>query len=124
MTVSVRFAPSPTGLMHVGNARVALINWLFARKSGGTFLLRLDDTDVERSRAEFAAAIEDDLAWLGLGHDAKVRQSDRLELYRGAFERLRSAARVYPCYETPEELDLSASASLRADCRRFTTAPR
>ena len=112
MTVSVRFAPSPTGLMHVGNARVALINWLFARKSGGTFLLRLDDTDVERSRAEFAVAIEDDLAWLGLAHDAKVRQSDRLELYRGAFERLRAAARVYPCYETPEELDLKRKRQL------------
>ena len=112
MTVSVRFAPSPTGLMHVGNARVALINWLFARKSGGTFLLRLDDTDTERSRAEFAAAIEDDLAWLGLAHDVKVRQSDRLGLYRGAFERLRDASRVYPCYETPEELDLKRKRQL------------
>lgn len=112
MTVSVRFAPSPTGLMHVGNARVALINWLFARKSGGRFLLRLDDTDTERSRPEFAAAIEDDLAWLGLAHDEKVRQSDRLPLYREAFERLRAAARVYPCYETPEELEVKRKRQL------------
>jgi glutamyl-tRNA synthetase len=105
MTVSVRFAPSPTGLMHVGNARVALINWLFARKSNGKFLLRIDDTDAERSRPEFAAAIEEDLNWLGLTWDEKIRQSDRLDLYREAFEKLRAAKRVYPCYETAEELD-------------------
>ncbi len=112
MSVSVRFAPSPTGLMHVGNARVALINWLFARKSGGRFLLRFDDTDVERSRPEFAASIEEDMAWLGLWHDAKARQSDRLALYGEAFERLRAAARVYPCYETPEELELKRKRQL------------
>lgn len=105
MTVVVRFAPSPTGLLHVGNARVALVNWLFARKTGGKFLLRIDDTDVERSKPEYAAAIEEDLTWLGLGWDEMVRQSDRLDVYREALARLRADKRVYPCYETPEELE-------------------
>ena len=106
MTVTVRFAPSPTGLMHVGNARVALINWLFARKSGGRFVLRMDDTDVERSRPEYAAAIEEDLNWLGLVADDKIRQSDRLDLYNEAVKRLRAEGLVYACYESPEELEL------------------
>lgn len=105
MTVRVRFAPSPTGLLHVGNARIALVNWLFARRAGGAFILRLDDTDPERSRLEFAAAIEEDLAWLGLRWDLLSRQSERLEHYRVAFERLRAGGRLYPCYETPEELE-------------------
>jgi len=105
MTVRVRFAPSPTGLMHVGNARVALVNWLFARKSGGRYWLRFDDTDVERSRPEFAAAIVEDLGWLGLAPDETLHQSQRLGLYREAFERLRAEGAIYPCYETPEELE-------------------
>ncbi|MFN4089149.1 MAG: glutamate--tRNA ligase [Alphaproteobacteria bacterium] len=104
MSTRVRFAPSPTGLLHVGNARVALLNRLFAQATGGSFLLRLDDTDVERSSAGHAAAIETDLAWLGITWDAFARQSDRMERYRAAFERLRSAGRLYACYETPEEL--------------------
>jgi glutamyl-tRNA synthetase len=102
----VRFAPSPTGLLHVGNARLALINWLFARHSGGTFLLRLDDTDVERSRPEYAEAIEEDLRWLGLDWDEFARQSDRLDLYAAAVEKLKAAGCLYPCYETPDELSL------------------
>jgi glutamyl-tRNA synthetase len=106
MTVTVRFAPSPTGLMHVGNARVALINWLFARKSGGRFVLRMDDTDVERSRPEYAAAIEEDLNWLGLVADDKIRQSERLDLYNEAVKRLSDEGLVYACYESPEELEL------------------
>ena len=106
MAVRVRFAPSPTGLLHVGNARVALINWLFARRAGGGFLLRLDDTDSERSTAAFAAAIEEDLAWLGLTWDERVRQSDRHDRYAAAVARLKEADRLYPCYETPEELAL------------------
>lgn len=106
MTVTVRFAPSPTGFLHVGNARVAVLNWLFARASGGRFVLRLDDTDALRSRPEYAVAIEQDLAWLGLSWDAKVSQSERLPLYRAAEERLRAAGKLYPCYETPEELAL------------------
>jgi len=102
----VRFAPSPTGLMHIGNARLALVNWLYARHAGGAFLLRLDDTDVERSRAEYAEAIEEDLRWLGLDWDEFARQSDRLERYEAAIERLKAGGRLYPCYETPDELSL------------------
>ncbi|MEO5335903.1 MAG: glutamate--tRNA ligase [Magnetospirillum sp. WYHS-4] len=105
MFVTVRFAPSPTGFLHVGNARVALVNWLFARRSGGRFLLRLDDTDTERSRPEFAEAIRRDLRWLGLDWDAEERQSDRLERYRIATETLKAQGRLYPCYETPQELE-------------------
>jgi glutamyl-tRNA synthetase len=101
----VRFAPSPTGLLHVGNIRAALFNWLFARRHGGTFVLRLDDTDRQRSKPEYEAAIEQDLAWLGLGWDAKERQSDRLSRYDAAREKLIASGRLYPCYETPEELD-------------------
>jgi glutamyl-tRNA synthetase len=105
MTPKVRFAPSPTGLLHVGNVRTALINWLFARRHGGHLLLRFDDTDRERSREEFASAIEEDLRWLGLGWDSRTRQSERLEAYANACERLRAAGRLYPCWETPEELE-------------------
>lgn len=105
MTTVTRFAPSPTGLLHVGNARTALINWLYARKTGGKFLLRIDDTDVERSKPEFTAAIEEDLTWLGLAWDERFRQAERLDVYREAFGRLRAAKRIYPCYETPEELE-------------------
>jgi glutamyl-tRNA synthetase len=106
MSVVTRFAPSPTGRLHVGNIRTALHNFLFARKETGRFLLRIDDTDRERSREEFVDAIRDDLAWLGLDWYAEVRQSERFDLYEREFERLREAGRVYACYETPEELDL------------------
>jgi len=106
MTVVTRFAPSPTGRLHVGNVRTALHNHLFALKHGGTFLLRIDDTDQERSTAENEAAIRADLAWLGLPADRSVRQSDRFDLYGREFDRLREAGRVYACYETPDELDL------------------
>ena len=106
MTVITRFAPSPTGRLHVGNIRAALHNFLFARKSGGTVILRIDDTDRERSTAEFDEAIRDDLDWLGLTPDRIERQSQRFDLYEREFERLKAAGRVYPCYETPEELEL------------------
>jgi glutamyl-tRNA synthetase len=106
MSVVTRFAPSPTGRLHVGNIRTALHNFLFARREGGRFLLRIDDTDGERSREEFVDAIHDDLAWLGLTWDGEVRQSERFALYEGEFERLKEAGRVYACYESPEELDL------------------
>jgi glutamyl-tRNA synthetase len=105
MTVT-RFAPSPTGRLHVGNLRTALHNWMLARKSGGRFLLRIDDTDAERSREEFVDAIRSDLGWLGLEPDGEERQSARLAAYEAAFERLRTAGRVYPAYETAQELDL------------------
>jgi glutamyl-tRNA synthetase len=106
MTVVTRFAPSPTGRLHVGNIRTALHNFLFARKNGGKFILRIDDTDRERSTAEFDHAIRDDLEWLGLTPDRIVRQSERFGLYEREFERLREAGCVYACYETAEELDL------------------
>jgi len=101
----VRFAPSPTGLLHVGNIRAALFNWLYASRHGGRFILRLDDTDRQRSKVEYEAAIERDLAWLGLDWQAKERQSDRLAQYDEARDRLIGAGRLYPCYETPEELE-------------------
>ena len=106
MNVVTRFAPSPTGRLHVGNIRTALHNALFALKNGGRFLLRIDDTDLERSREEHVEAIRADLAWLGLHPHGEVRQSERFDLYEREFERLRNAGRVYACYETPEELDL------------------
>ncbi|NNG02951.1 MAG: glutamate--tRNA ligase [Inquilinus sp.] len=112
MSVVTRFAPSPTGLLHVGNARTALIAWLFARHAGGRFLLRLDDTDTERCRPEFAAAIERDLAWLGIDWDGFARQSERTALYAAAIERLKRQGRLYPCYETPEELALKRKSLL------------
>src|SRR5438270_13774644 len=106
MSVVTRFAPSPTGRLHVGNIRTALHNFLFARKNGGKFILRIDDTDRERSTAEFDQAIRDDLEWMGLLPDLIVRQSERFDLYEREFQRLKETGRVYPCYETPEELEL------------------
>ena len=106
MSVITRFAPSPTGRLHVGNIRTALHNFLFARKNGGKFLLRIDDTDRERSTAEFDQAIRDDLKWMGLDWDSMVRQSERFALYEREFERLKAVGRVYACYETTEELEL------------------
>lgn len=105
MTVTVRFAPSPTGLLHVGNARVALINWLFAKAHGGYFLLRYDDTDLARSTKAFEEGIGRDLAWLGLEWDKKAWQSKRLDKYQAAADKLRADGRLYACWETPEELD-------------------
>ena len=90
----VRFAPSPTGRIHIGNARTALLNWLFARRRGGTFILRFDDTDFERSRAEYADAIEADLEWLGIRSDIKRRQSERMGTYDEAIEKLRGGLSI------------------------------
>src|SRR3569623_3757566 len=106
MTVVTRFAPAPTGRLHVGNIRTALHNWLLARHNDGRFLLRIDDTDAERSREEFVAAIREDLAWLGLTPDGEERQSLRFALYEQAFARLVENGRIYRCYETAQELDL------------------
>lgn len=110
--IITRFAPSPTGLLHVGNVRTALVCWLAARATGGRFLLRLDDTDTERGSAEFAAAIEQDLRWLGLHWDGFARQSDRTGRYRDALDRLKAAGRLYPCYESAEELELKRKSLL------------
>lgn len=112
MTVTVRIAPSPTGLLHIGNIRATLFNYLFARKQGGTFMLRLDDTDRERSTEAFAQAIERDLNWLGLTWGRFVRQSDRLDRYDEVLNQLKAAGRAYPCFETQAELDLKRKTQL------------
>lgn len=111
MSVKVRFAPAPTGRLQVGNARIALANWLFARRHGGAFVLRFDDTDAGRAAPEHAAAIEADLAWLGLDWAETVRQSECLARYRAAAERLKAAGRLYPCYETEAELQAKRAAA-------------
>ncbi len=105
MSPIVRFAPSPTGRLHIGNIRTALLNWLFAAKEGGTFLLRLDDTDRERSTEENAEGIRRDLAWLGLNWAREERQSARMDRYAAAAETLKAAGRLYACYETEDELE-------------------
>lgn len=105
MRTLVRFAPSPTGRLHVGNARTALINALFARQRRGAFVLRFDDTDLDRSREEYVDAIKSDLKWLGIGWDRVERQSQRLAVYNDALARLQDTGAVYPCYETQDELD-------------------
>ena len=112
--ILLRFAPSPTGYLHAGNARVAVLNFLLAKQQGGAFWLRLDDTDRARSERRYEEAIEEDLAWLGVNWDAKVRQSERLALYETALEKLRATDRLYPCFETAEELALARRLRLRA----------
>ncbi len=112
MTVTTRFAPSPTGRLHVGNIRTAVHNWLLARKAGGRFLLRIDDTDAQRSREEYVDAIRVDLAWLGIEAEGEERQSARFAEYETAFERLMETGHVYPCYETPQELELKRKIQL------------
>ena len=104
--VITRFAPSPTGHLHVGNLRQVIHNWLFARAHGGQLVLRIDDTDPVRSEERYVEAIRADLAWLGITPDAEYRQSERFALYEAAFEKLRASGHVYPCYETAEELDI------------------
>ena len=101
----VRFAPSPTGRLHVGNVRTALINWLFAKGQGGKFILRIDDTDVERSTKENEDALKVDLEWLGLVWADTFNQSDRFAQYDAAADKLREMGLLYPCYETADELD-------------------
>ena len=112
MSVVTRFAPAPTGRLHVGNIRTALHNWLWARKACGRFLLRLDDTDRERSTEENAVAIREDLAWLGLAPDGEERQSLRFDRYEAALARLVEAGRAYPAYETAQELELKRKVAL------------
>ena len=112
MTTTTRFAPSPTGHIHVGNLRTALMNWLIARKAGGSFILRLDDTDQERSKQEYADGIMRDLEWLGLTWDRVERQSDRLDRYAAAADGLREKGRLYEVFETPTELDLKRKKQL------------
>jgi nondiscriminating glutamyl-tRNA synthetase len=139
--VRVRFAPSPTGYLHVGGARTALFNWLFARHEGGRFILRIEDTDVERSERGFEAMLLEDLAWLGLGWDegpgqggprGPYRQSERVALYRERADRLVAEEKAYPCFCTDEELERKKEARLKASlppqydgtCRRLSPAER
>lgn len=112
MTFRLRFAPSPTGKLHVGNIRTALVNWFFCKKFEGEFMLRLDDTDAERSTEEYAQQIQDDMKWLGLDWDLFIKQSDRMDRYQIAEEALKEAGRLYACYETKEELDLKRKIQL------------
>ena len=112
--IKVRFAPSPTGNLHVGNLRTALVNYLFARKTGGQFMLRIDDTDTERSTTAFETSIRNDLKWMGMDWDVEDRQSERLARYDQALAELRDAGRAYPCFETAEELSLKRKAQLSA----------
>lgn len=114
MTVKTRFAPSPTGMLHVGNARTALITWLFARSRDGHFLLRIDDTDQERSEEKYENAIMESLEWLGLHWDEKANQKDRIERYDELIDKLKVEGRLYACYETPEELSLKRKSQLNA----------
>lgn len=111
MTIT-RFAPSPTGYLHIGNLRTALFNFMIAKKAGGQFILRLDDTDPERSKQEYADAIKQDLEWLGLNWDRVERQSARIERYEAAADELRRIGRFYECFETPVELDLKRKKQL------------
>ncbi|HOB54449.1 MAG TPA: glutamate--tRNA ligase [Acidobacteriota bacterium] len=139
MSVRVRFAPSPTGNLHVGSARTAIFNWLFARHHGGTFVLRIEDTDQERNRPEYTRSILDGMRWLGLdwdegpeagGDHGPYFQSERLPLYREALARLRREGRAYPCFCSPERLEavrqeqLAAKANPRYDgtCRSLSAA--
>lgn len=110
--VTTRFAPSPTGYLHVGNARTALVCWLYAKSQGGTFILRVDDTDLERSKKEYDEAIQEDLKWLGLEWDALYRQTDRIEKYEAAKRQLIESGRLYPCYESQEELEVKRKTQL------------
>ena len=113
--MKLRFAPSPTGFLHVGNARLALMNALEARRRRGAFQLRFDDTDAARNRSdELIPAIETDLAWLGIAWDESFRQSDRLDRYEAAADRLRAAGRLYPCFESEDELRAKREARIRA----------
>lgn len=108
----LRFAPSPTGYLHLGNVRTALTNWLYARACGGSFVLRLDDTDLERSQQKYVDQIQEDLQWLGLTYDELVKQSDRLVLYAEMADNLKAQGKIYACYETSEELDLQKKIQL------------
>jgi glutamyl-tRNA synthetase len=112
MTIVTRFAPSPTGRIHVGNIRAALHNWLWARKNDGRFILRIDDTDRERSSENYVEAIRTDLRWLGLDWDEEHRQSERFDRYEAALAKLHADGRAYPAYETAQELDLKRKVQL------------
>ena len=104
--IKVRFAPSPTGFMHIGNTRTALFNWLLAKKLGGKFMLRIDDTDRVRSKKEYEDAMRESLIWLGFEWSEEARQSARFDRYNEVTKKLMDEGRIYACYETPEELEI------------------
>lgn len=110
--VRTRFAPSPTGFLHVGNARSALLNWAYSKSKGGEFILRIDDTDKERSKKEFENNIKEDLIWLGINWDKTFNQSDRHIVYEKKIKILKDKKRIYPCFETAEELSLKKKSQL------------
>ena len=110
--IKVRFAPSPTGYLHIGNFRTALVNFLFARNVNGHFMLRIDDTDQERSLLEYEEAIKEDLSWMSMNWDSLEKQSSRLSNYDDALETLLDKKRAYPCFETAEELSLKRKGQL------------
>jgi len=112
MTILTRFAPSPTGLLHIGSARAALVPYLFTRSQGGKFMLRIDDTDLERSREEYAVQIQEDLKWLGLEWEIFSKQSERMERYNEIKQQLFTDGRLYPCYESATELDIKRKMQL------------
>ena len=126
MSVRVRIAPSPTGLLHIGTARTAVFNWLFARHQGGTFVLRIEDTDLERSRPEYTENIMDGLRWLGLEWDeGPFYQSERLDLYRQPIQTLLDKGLAYRAYDTPEELDAMREAQkARSEAPRYNNRHR
>ena len=109
---TTRFAPSPTGWLHIGNLRAALFNYAIARQAGGTFILRIDDTDQERSKDEYIQGIKDDLTWLGISWDRMEYQSKRMDRYDAAKQRLIDMGRLYECFETPTELELKRKKQL------------
>ena len=111
--IITRFAPSPTGLLHIGNVRTAILNWLFAKSNNGKFILRIDDTDKDCSKQTYEDAIKRDLEWLGLEWDKTFRQSERMDAYHDAREKLVADNRLYPCYETPEELTIKKKSLLQ-----------
>ena len=107
-----RFAPSPTGLLHIGNARSAVLNWAYIKNKGGEFILRIDDTDKERSKKEYEDEIKEDLSWLGITWDKTFNQSDRQDVYKKKIQELKDKKKIYPCFETPEELSLKKKSQL------------
>ncbi|MGC8717895.1 MAG: glutamate--tRNA ligase [bacterium] len=124
MGIRVRFAPSPTGYLHIGTARTALFNWLFARKEGGAFILRIEDTDRERSKVEFEEAIIEDLKWLGLDWDEFYRQSERLHIYREIAEKLVKEGKAYECFCTKEELEARKSNGYDRHCLNLSESEK
>jgi glutamyl-tRNA synthetase len=112
--IITRFAPSPTGHIHLGNMRSCFLNWIFAKKENGKFILRFDDTDKERSKQEFVDSIQEDLKWMNVNHDEIFYQSKRLDRYNEVFDQLILKKIVYPCFESNEELELKKKILLKA----------